>query len=166
MQTLTKPSESWRWLKVPITGSVTVTLLGEPAEWWAHFVRTPGLNRPLVARCRRDEAERCELCERGLGRKLRYVLPIEHNLEPKLVEFSHVNYYALNAMLETGGCAGRIIVLSREWNAQNAPVCINPNGRAPLSAEAKVDITSYVTTLGQAGYRAALVGQPPRGGRR
>lgn len=156
---LERPEEGWVWLHVPRKEPVTVIVCGDIYTWWAHFARVPGLRTARAVRCRRADGQPCDWCDREIGRRARYVFPVRVGEGMRLVELGRVQFSMLDMLYQSGRWIGRRLKLSREWDAQNARILVEPLGMEALTDESTVDVGEFVASLGMT--EAATI-RPPQ----
>lgn len=163
---LVAPEEGWVWLSVPLSEAVDVTVVGELHSWFTHWYRGPLCKQALAVRCVREERGCCDWCTAGYDRRVRYVFPVQHEGDVRLVELGRVQYPALASITQFNRWIGCRIRLVRERPVKNAPIQVRRVGEELVSSEAQVDCSGYVAALGMTNLRmldsqGALSDLPP-----
>lgn len=160
---LERPEPGYVWLHVPRREPVEVTVVGDICTWWAHFSRMPGARGMTALRCLRSEGQGCAWCDASVGKRARYVFPVQLHDEARslrLLEVGRVQYPQLSMVYTEGRWMGSRWRIRKEWDAANARIDMAYLGREHLSTEAVIDVTEYVETLGRAELRSAKKPQP------
>lgn len=156
---LEMPESGYVWGKVPLEGDVRLTVVGEVHTWWSHWHRLPGRGGVQAVRCARALGVACAWCDAGYQRRARYVFPALVEGELRVFEVGRVQFPVLRLVCGEG-IVGRRLTLRRAFKAKNAEIVIIPGGREHVSAEAVVDVGSWVCELG--GGQLLLIAPPER----
>ena len=145
---LVAPEDGWVWISVPAAECLDVLVVGEIHTWWSHWYRAPGEKRAAAMRCVLDERGKCDLCRAGYERRARYVFPVEHDAQVRLVELGRVQFPALAMLEQFGEVVGARLRLVRERPVQNAPIQVRKVGAEIVPPERRHDVEGFVATLG------------------